>query len=114
MADGISVACGQITWRRGEFALEQILEQIASAGYDGAPASAGSLEDVDSVRQKFDAAGLRPAPAYLGAEFWDANQAAEIVQKADHIAATSKAFGLTEVYVAANLTPARRAVSGRV
>jgi len=114
VADGINIACGQITWRRGEFTQEQILRQIAEAGYDGAPASAPSIEEVDEVRQKFDAAGLKPAPAYLGAAFWDASQADEIVAKADRIATTSKAFGLTEVYVAANLTPERRAVSGHV
>ncbi len=114
MSNGISIACGQITWRRGEFSLEQILREIPEAGYDGAPASAPSLEEVDEVRQKFDAAGLKPAPAYLGAAFWDASQADEIVDKADRIASTSKVFGLTEVYVAANLTPERRAVAGHV
>lgn len=114
MAEGIKIACGQITWRRSEFSLEQILRQIAEAGYDGAPASAPSIEEVAEVRQKFDTAGLKPAPAYLGAEFWDASQADEIVAKADRIATTSKAFGLTEVYVAANLTPERRKVSGHV
>lgn len=114
MSNGISIACGQITWRRGEFSLEQILREIAEAGYDGAPASAPSLEEVDEVLQRFDAAGLKPAPAYLGAAFWDASQADEIVGKADRIASTSKVFGLTEVYVAANLTPERRAVAGHV
>jgi inosose dehydratase len=114
VAEGIGIACGQITWRRGEFSPEQILQQIAEAGYDGAPASAPSLDEVDAVRQRFATAGLKPAPAYLGAEFWDAGQADEIVQKADRIAHISKMFGLTEVYVAANLTPARRAVSGHV
>lgn len=114
MADGIKIACGQITWRRSEFSQEQILRQIAEAGYDGAPASAQALEEVDAVRQKFEAAGLSPAPAYLGAEFWDASQAEDIIQKAERIASISEAFGLTEVYVAANLTPERRAVSGHV
>jgi inosose dehydratase len=114
VAEGIKIACGQITWRRGQFTLEQILKQIAEAGYDGAPASAPSPEEVNDVRATFDAAGLEPAPAYLGAEFWDGRQADEIVRKADRIAHISKLFGLTEVYVAANLTPERRAVSGHV
>ncbi len=114
MAKGISIACGQITWRRGELTQEQILQQIADAGYDGAPASAPSLDEVDDVRRKFEAAGLSPAPAYLGAAFWDASQTDEIISKAERIAEISKAFGLTEVYVAANLTPERRAVSGHV
>lgn len=114
MLDGIRLACGQITWNRNECALEQILEEIAQAGYDGAPASAPSLEAVVAVRQAFEAAGLSPAPAYLSAEFWDASQTDDIVERADRTARISNAFGLTEVYVAADLTPARRAVSGHV
>lgn len=114
MADGISIACGQITWRRNEFSPEEILRQIAGAGYDGAPGSAPSLDDVDAVRKRFDDAGLKPAPGYLGAELWNPDQTETIVQNADRIASVSKALGLTEVYVAANLTPERRAVSGKV
>ena len=112
--EGIKVACGQITWRGSGFSQEQILQQIAEAGYDGAPVPASSLEDVPTVRQWFDAAGLSPAPAYLGAEFWDASQADNIVRKADDIAQVSRELGLTEVYMAASLTPERRAVSGHV
>lgn len=114
MADGIKIACGQITWNGSDFSLEQILQQIADAGYDGAPASTTSLEDASKVRHQFDAAGLHPAPAYLGAELWDASQADDIVQHADMIARISTELNLTEVYVAASLTPERRHVSGHV
>jgi inosose dehydratase len=114
VAEGIKIACGQITWRRGEFSPEQVLREIAQAGYEGAPASAPSLDDVDLVRQRFKDAGLSPAPGYLGAAFWDESQSGEILEKADRIASASSALGLTEVYVAANLTPERRAVAGHV
>lgn len=114
MAKGIHIACGQITWDRNAFSLEHILEQIHEAGYDGAPASAPTLDAVPGIQQTFTAAGLKPAPGYVGAEFWDANQADDIVRRADLIAQNSKAFGLTELYVAANLTPERRAVAGHV
>ena len=112
--DGVLVACGQITWRGSEFSQEQILHQIAEAGYDGAPVPASRLEDVPTVRRWLDAAGLSPAPTYLGAAFWDTDQADELVQKAALIARVSSEFGLTELYVAASLTPERRAVSGHV
>jgi inosose dehydratase len=114
MNDGIHLACGQITWMWGEFTPEEVLGQIAEAGYEGAPATAANLDEVDAVRARFDAAGLKPAPGYMGADFWDASQADAIVERAAGIAEAAKALGLTELYVAANLTPERRAVSGRV
>lgn len=114
MTEDIKVACGQITWRGSVFSQEQILQQIAEAGYGGAPVPASRLEDIPVVRRWFNDAGLNPAPAYLGAMFWEDSQADEIVRKADEIAQVSREFGLTEVYMAASLTPERRAVSGHV
>jgi inosose dehydratase len=114
MNEGIQLACGQITWRRDEFTQEEILRQIAEAGYKGAPASAASINDVDAVQARFTDAGLLPAPGYMGAEFWVEDQADAIVERASQLAEISRKFGLTEIYVAANLTPERRAVSGHV
>lgn len=109
--DGMLIACGQITWPRSSMTQEQILAEIAQAGYDGAPASP---RDVAETKTLFANAGLKPAPGYLGAELWDASQADEIVQRAtDHARAASE-LGLGELYVAANLTPERRAVAGHV
>jgi len=109
--DGVLIACGQITWPRSSMSQEQILGEIAQAGYDGAPASP---RNVPETRALFDQAGLKPAPGYLGAELWDAAQAAEIVQRAAEQARAAHELGLAELYVAANLIPERRAVSGRV
>jgi inosose dehydratase len=108
------VACGQITWRRDAFSQAEILGQIAEAGYDGAPAGARTPDQVEEVRSLFEAAGLQPAPGYLGAAFWDPEQADAIVSQASEAASAAQALGLTELYVAANLTPERRAVSGKV
>jgi len=108
------VACGQITWRRDTFSQAEILGQIAEAGYDGAPAGARTPDQVEEVRSLFEAAGLQPAPGYLGAAFWDPEQADAIVSQASEAASAAQALGLTELYVAANLTPERRAVSGNV
>ena len=109
--DGVLIACGQITWPRSSMTQEQILAEIAQAGYDGAPASA---ENVPETRALFEKAGLKPAPGYLGAELWDAAQADAIVQRADKHARGASELGITELYVAANLTPERRVVSGSV
>jgi inosose dehydratase len=114
VAEGIDIACGQITWRRDAFSQAEILAQIASAGYAGAPASAPALDQVEETRCLFAEAGLRPAPGYLGAPFWDAAETGAIVARAGEMAEIAQALGLTELYVAANLTPGRRAVSGHV
>lgn len=114
MGNGIRVACGQITWRRGEFSQAEILGQIAGAGYEGAPAGVRTPDQVEETRALFAAAGLDPAPGYLGAAFWDPDQAETVVAQARDMAAAAKALGVTELYVAANLTPERRLVSGKV
>lgn len=109
--DGVLIACGQITWPRSSMSQDQILAEIAQAGYDGAPASP---KDIEETRAVFDGVGLKPAPGYLGAELWDASQKDEIVQRAAEQARAASELGLTELYVAANLTPERRAVAGHV
>lgn len=114
MTGKIDIGCGQITWPRDTCTPAEILAEIAQAGYDGAPASAPSLDAVDDTKRLFADAGLRPAPGYLGAAFWNADEADAIVQRASEMAAIAQALGLTELYVAANLTPERRAVSGHV
>ena len=108
---GVLIACGQITWPRGSMSQEQILAEIAQAGYDGAPASAAPVQETQHL---FDKVGLKPAPGYLGAEFWNASQTDEIVERATTYALAAKELGCSELYVAPNLTPERRAVAGRV
>jgi inosose dehydratase len=110
----LQIACGQITWRRGEFTQDEILAQIAQAGYDGAPASAPSLAEVPETLALFNRHALKPAPGYLGAQLWEPAEADATVARASQMAQIAAAFGLTELYVAANLTPERRAVAGHV
>lgn len=107
----LPIGCGQLTWNRDEFTPAQVLAEIAEAGYDGAPA--GGL-DADAIRAQFSAAGLRPAPGYFGAQFWDPAQRDDLIAKAHEHARAHQALGLTELYVAANLTPDRIAVAGHV
>ncbi|MGC4106281.1 MAG: sugar phosphate isomerase/epimerase [Thermomicrobiales bacterium] len=107
----LPIGCGQLTWRREDFTPEQVLAEIAETGYDGAPAGG---PDPDALRAQFAAAGLKPAPGYFGAQFWDPAQRDDLIAKAREHAATAQALGLTELYVAANLTPDRIAVAGHV
>lgn len=109
--DGFLIACGQITWRHTDTSPEQVLTEIAQAGYDGAPTSSQSPEETKTL---FESTGLKPAPGYLGAELWDPEQIEATTERADIQARAARELGCSELYVAANLTPERRAVSGRV
>ncbi|MBX6772022.1 MAG: TIM barrel protein [Chloroflexi bacterium] len=110
---GISVACGQITWGR-DYPREQVLAEIAQAGYDGAPA--GRIGDATpaEVLALYARYGLRPAPGYLGLDWWNPDLRSHQLAQAARQAAFSRELGLTELYVASNLTPERRAIAGQV
>ena len=111
--EGVKIACGQITWGRS-VDREKVLAEIAAAGYEGAPAgrfSGGSAKEVLDLYERF---GLKPAPGYMGLAWWDNAKHQELLDTAAAQAAFSRELGLTEIYVAANLTPERRAISGQV
>jgi inosose dehydratase len=102
----VLVGCGQITWLRftsqgAEWLVpeEQVLQQIASAGYAGAPAGPGSLTPEETIAQ-YAALGMRPAPGYFGADFWVAERRDAILNSTVQFARYTKALGLTEMYVA--------------
>jgi inosose dehydratase len=103
----ILVGCGQITWMRftpnGPQWLapeEQVLTEIALAGYVGAPAGP---EDGRSARETLDLYsrhGLRPAPGYVGTAFWEKERRDEILERVQRHASFSREVGCTELYVA--------------
>ena len=116
----IWIGCGQITWKNVDEA--QVLAEIALAGYDGAPAGPRQNETTAETLARFEQAKLKPAPGYLGADFWRVEREAEILMRAQHYAEFAQAAGCTELFVAAGgfdsyvtargLT--RRQVSGHV
>lgn len=99
MTSNLLIGCGQITWRG--VPEEQVLAEIAQAGYVGAPAGPKPDTSATEVIATFARHGLKPAPGYLGADYWDKNQEAAILQRARDYAAFAKAAGCTELYVAA-------------
>jgi inosose dehydratase len=112
--EGVKVACGQITWGR-EYPRDKVLAEIAEAGYEGAPAgryAAGMT--AKEVADQFARVGLRPAPGYIGIEWWTPSLRAQQLEQAKQQAAFSRELGLTEIYVASNLNPERRAIAGQV
>jgi inosose dehydratase len=111
--EGVKVACGQITWGR-EYPREKTLAEIATAGYEGAPAGryvSGTAKEVLDLYARF---GMKPAPGYVGLEWWTPGLRAQQLEQAAQQAAFARELGLTELYVASNLNPERRAISGQV
>lgn len=111
--DGIKVACGQITWGRN-YPREQVLAEIARAGYEGAPAGRSADGTAGATLELFARYGLKPAPGYLGLEWWNSELRPRQLEQAAQQAAFARELGLTEIYVASNLTPERRALAGQV
>jgi inosose dehydratase len=102
------IGCGQITWIeftpqgvKWKVPQEQALGEIAQAGYEGVPASPGEGLSTAETLAQLDKHGLKPAPGYLGADFWDPEQEASILDRATKLAQFGREAGLTELYVAA-------------
>ncbi len=87
----ISVGCGQITWNKpstpgaqSQVSEEQVLAEIAQAGYDGAPAGPKKGRTASDLLALYARYGLRPAPGYIGATFWKPEKQNELLEEARH------------------------------
>lgn len=98
----IEVGCGQITWTAGGQRVdeERMLAEIAQAGYAGAPAAPYGERTARETVALYARYGLKPAPGYLGADFWKADQRAALLERARRFAAFTREVGCTELYVA--------------
>lgn len=108
MMEGIQVGCGQITWieftpegARRRLPEERVLEEIAQAGYEGAPASPQADRSAEETVEFYARYGLKPAPGYLGAAFWEQDRREQILEQARQLALFMNQVGCTELYVAA-------------
>ncbi|MEZ4710872.1 MAG: sugar phosphate isomerase/epimerase [Caldilineaceae bacterium] len=105
--NNIHIGCGQITWfalarqANQELDADQVLAEIAQAGYEGAPAGARPGQSTEEILAQYARHGLKPAPGYLGVDFWDKSQEEAILERAHAQADFGQAAGLTELYVAA-------------
>jgi inosose dehydratase len=100
MTTNMWIGCCQITWSR-ETPEEQVLAEIAQAGYEGAPAGPRAGRSAEETVALYARYGLKPAPGYLGADFWDVEQEAQILDRARALARFMKGVGCTELFVAA-------------
>ena len=124
----IFVGCGQITWLRftpngAEWLVpeEQVLAEIAQAGYAGAPAGPDSGRSAQATIELYGHYGLRPAPGYIGTAFWETERRTEILERVRRHAVFGREVGCTELYVAPGgfdyVTPSgrtRRETAGQV
>lgn len=93
------IGCGQITWKN--VPENEILSDIAEAGYAGTPPKLNLETPPGDIIERFGRHGLKPAPPYFGAGFWKPEDEQTILGKAADIARFTKSVGCTELYVAA-------------
>jgi len=105
------VGCSTITWRR-QAPLEQMLGQIAAAGYAGTPAAQREGESAGAQAELYRSLGLRPAPGYLGANYHDPAEHAAIFERARAQADWTAELGMSELFVAESCFAERFAVAG--
>jgi inosose dehydratase len=110
------IGCGQLTWPR-DLSDDQVLSEIAQAGYDGAPAAPHPGRTAQSTIDQYARFGLKPAPGYLGADFWKPELHDRLLEQARQYARFMREVGCTEVYVAAGgfdyVTPSGKTRSQR-
>lgn len=102
------IGCGQITWHvinwqrpaAEHISADQMLAEIAQAGYEGAPAGPSPNQSTATILAGLRQHDLKPAPGYLGADFWDPSKEMEILEKAHAFGEFNQAAGIGEVYVA--------------
>ena len=97
----IEIGCGQITWRGTGQSDDEVLGDIAAAGYAGAPWPRGEA-DVTAIKELFDRHHLKPAPGYFGGNFWDLGKRDEYLAQARRFGEISRQLGVTEIYLADN------------
>lgn len=97
----IEIGCGQITWRDTGQSPDEVLEDIAAAGYAGAPVPRGN-SDAAAIAEQFERHHLKPAPGYFGGNFWDLSRRDDYLGQARRLAEISRQLGVTELYLADN------------
>ena len=96
---GFRIGCVPITWKN--VPQDQVLREIADAGYEGVPAGPRKGMSTQEVLDHLAGYGLKPAPTYMGGDLWKAETQAGAVEQAGRIAKFSREAGVTELYVSA-------------
>jgi inosose dehydratase len=83
--------------------LPQLLDELREAGFT-AIVAAPPDDGVGEYAVALEAAGIAPAPGYLSGPMADVNARADIVSRAERLAAALAELGVTEVFVASNMS----------
>lgn len=92
------IGCAQLTWQGVEEGV--VLDEIAKAGYDGTPPKLDGKRPVRETLSLYRRHGLRPAPGYFAAAYWDIDQRDQIVAEARRAARLVHELGCSEMFVA--------------
>ncbi len=96
----VLIGCGQLTWTG--VPADEVMREIASAGYDGAPGPLSLERPAEEVVEWFGGFGLVPAPPYFAGRFWDPGEEAGILGQAAAVARYVRDLGCDCLYVAAD------------
>lgn len=95
----VLIGCGQLTWKG--FSADDVMREIAAAGYDGAPGATQSDQSPEEMIAWFGRFGLQPAPPYYSARFWLPEEEERILAEAASVAQFVRELGCDCLYVAA-------------
>jgi inosose dehydratase len=87
--------------------LTPALRELSAVGFDAVHADIPQGMTVDSYVDFIGGFGFRPAPGYFGGSFESREARAETIESARVHAATQAALGLSEVFIASNLSGER-------
>lgn len=96
----VLIGCGQLTWKG--VSADEVMREIASAGYDGAPGPLSLERPAEDVVAWFGEFGLVPAPPYFAARFWEPGDESDILGQAEAVARYVRDLGCDCLYVAAD------------
>jgi hypothetical protein len=89
------IGCGQLTWTGGS--PDQVLREIASAGYDGDPGQLSLDRPAADVVSWYGEFNLTPTPSHHAARFRDPEDEAGILADAVNIARYVRDLGCTDI-----------------
>ena len=101
----MKVGCVTMTWNQfqkqnpQEWSPERVLREVKEAGFDAVTASPRGEQTPEELLEYLSGFGLTPAPGYYGGDFWLPAERDAQIERARQMARTSRALGLTELFV---------------
>ena len=101
----MKVACAPMQWSQfrrqnpEEWSQERVLREVKEAGFDAVALGPGKDQTPQQLLEYLSGFGLTPAPGYYGGDFWLPAERAAQVERAREMARTTRALGLTELFV---------------